>query len=186
MYAGAYDNQPTTSFDLDLQANTNPGLTYAHAPFVVMGHDLNATACESWFNLGEGELALSSLPVELPEGIVVEHVESCNSWADQNPVLWALIKTSLRKKYFSPAATHKPRTSQYMARAVNVAVHVRRGDALTDSSRCIPNAYIAGIMQQVATRLATLTSLPINFQVSQAFKLQEQPVLRLIGTVTGM
>lgn len=170
-----------------------------HAAFRSMEHVLNVTECESWLNLGEGEMELSSLPVQLPEGIVVEHVESCNSWSDQHPATWLLMKSGLRKKYFSPSATHKSPTPQFITGAVNVAVHVRRGDVLEkcsagspddhshEMSRCIPNAYTASVMQQVAARLAAWTSLPINLQVRVQVLSQCCPFAGLVtcGPVSG-
>ncbi|MEW5320395.1 MAG: hypothetical protein WDW38_011470 [Sanguina aurantia] len=139
-----------------MQANANPGLSYAHVPFTHIAHDKNAAECEAWFNLGEGEVLLSSLPKKLPDGVELEHVSGCHDFADGHPYMWSLMKDGLRRKYFSPFATQKPFTPQYRRDAVNVAVHLRRGDVVQncgvggrqddnvhERSRCMPVEYVA-------------------------------------------
>lgn len=149
-----------------------------HVPFTAIQHGLNASECEAWFNVGENELALSSLPSELPVGVEVEHVGGCHNFADEHPYMWSGMKDGLRRKYFSAAATPKPAIPQYRSDAVNVAVHMRRGDVIGncgfrgpedadnhEMSRCIPTAYVAGVIRQVVSKLASMTTLTINVQV---------------------
>ncbi|MEW5320393.1 MAG: hypothetical protein WDW38_011468 [Sanguina aurantia] len=143
-----------------------------------MGHNKNASECEAWFNVGEGEVPLSSLPATLPDGVELQHVNGCHGFADGHPYMWSLMKDSLRRKYFSPAATQKPAVPQYRADAVNVAVHVRRGDVVKDCglggridentherSRCMPVEYVAKVIEQVVAKLRNMTSRPVNLQV---------------------
>lgn len=138
--------------------------------------------CERWFNLGEGELHLSSLPAQLPEGLSHRQSDGCFAWADDHSHMWTLLKDGLRRKYFSPSALPKSPTPQYKPDSINVGVHIRRGDILHScamesdplrahmfqdltKSRCMPPKLVAHIVQQVADRLANITSLPINIQV---------------------
>ena len=166
-----------------LEASASSSLQYVHSPLRRLAHGVSREKAEDFFNLGENEIPVGLVNVS---GAQVGH---CHTFADRNAHLYALLRPLLRSKYYSPAATRKPHIQEFRPEAVNVAVHIRQGDALKQCanlvpwpkagfSRCVPHNETAAMMLGVASMLKVHNiSQHVNFQIYTQGQLQGFPTM---------
>jgi len=132
----------------------NHGCRYLHTPFWMVFHvqgDVERwrQRWEAFFNLGHGEetLPADAVIVRLPEyARMIRHSPAGHpgarlvcQWVDfdfselMQPATMALLRARLRAKYF--ASDKSTVTTYRRAGAINVAVHLRRGDVGLDHGR---------------------------------------------------
>ena len=151
-----------------MMARVTNQFEYVHTPFKNVQHAVDARRAEQFFNLGEGEIPVFRVPQHQ-----VQHISDCNEFADKHPWLYSVMRPTFRTKYFSSAASSKITPKEFRLDAVNVAVHMRQGDAhcyeathLDPASRCIPNNVTADMMIQLAELLYShKIQQPMNFQL---------------------
>ena len=131
------------------------GVTYVHRPFEMLEHEPTPAAVAAWenyFNLGEGELSLTSCPspiVPIEEflaapalwgGDIIVAAEHFLHYCNEDPGAWPGVLPNLRAKY-------KHYASQSASSPALVCVHMRRGDvsaaAKLTSKNFTPNAAFA-------------------------------------------
>jgi hypothetical protein len=142
------------------------GLTYVHTPFTLIHHADRprkewATAWETFFNLGAGEVTYgvgTHETVEFSSNII--GLDTFFGWSCRTNELAHNFKAMIpefRRKYY---LNKSPR----MTDEVTVAVHVRRGDAFPDN----PGYYTSNeaILRTVSSVKAILDAREVNHRIS--------------------
>lgn len=151
------------------QASAQPTY-YAHTPFHHMEHNTSSVDAESFFNLGEGEILAEHVPADQ-----LHHVKDCNEFPDGHTWMYDAFQPMLRAKYFSDQATKKEYPRNFKLDAVNVAVHLRRGDNVPVfdcegpyqfTNRCMPSSITVQAMLKTVQLLAAHgVEHAVNFQI---------------------
>lgn len=155
-----------------LQTLASANQTYVHKPFSRVSHDVDELAAEDFLNLGENELWAEDITPT--RDVRVINKQDCRLFANENTHLFEMLRPILRRKYFSPKATKKSEVIEFFhSDAVNVAVHIRRGDIVTKVGTPITkwaDRFVS--LEEVAESLSHLFTLLRKNNFTQNFNIQ--------------
>jgi len=142
------------------------GLAYVHRPFATIEHaegdmDSWVRACETYFNLGAGEMTLDRvsapvIPVDrLP--LVPHHTSAIVTaehylrFCNNDPGAWERVLPDLRAKFWGNKKRSPRRPGE-----IRIAVHMRRGDVSASNSKVARNFTPNGVFVNTLSRLKAL------------------------------
>jgi len=148
------------------------GIKYVHTPFKTIAHNTEndkfyEAKWESLMNLGFGELSISQMKLDKLDIIHVDHprevrktentlyvIPNCHKFVDIYPDLYLKLLPKFRHKYAK--STYKP-DLYFDPSKINVAIHIRRGDATqARPEKYTSNYFVSTIIRECSSALSDL------------------------------